>query len=256
MTPNPSTLQPTPGAIVVGASSGIGEAVARRLAREGYAVALVARRADRLNQICDAINTQLGQRRAFAYPHDVTQFDRVQPLFQTILRDLGRIDVVVYSSGVMPAVGLSEFNFEKDRAMIEVNVLGAMAWLDQAAMLFERTGGGHIVGISSVAGDRGRVINPAYNTSKAALTTYLEGLRNRLTRKGAHVLTVKPGFVDTDMLKGVKRRMWVISPEQAAANIWSAIKRRKQSIYTPARWGLVMLVIRNIPSFIFRRLSI
>ena len=251
-----STLQPTLGAIVVGASSGIGEAVARRLAREGYAVALVARRADRLHQICDAINTQLGQHRAFAYPHDVTQFDEVQPLFQTILRDLGRIDVVVYSSGVMPAAGPSEFNFEKDKAMIEVNVLGAMAWLDQAAMLFERTGGGYIVGISSVAGERGRVINPVYNAGKAALTTYLEALRNRLTRKGVHVLTVKPGFVDTDMLKGVKRRMWVISPEQVAADIWRAIKRRKQSIYTPARWGLVMFVIRNIPSFIFRRLSI
>ncbi|MBI3241693.1 MAG: SDR family NAD(P)-dependent oxidoreductase [Chloroflexi bacterium] len=256
MASNSSTLQPTQGAIVVGASSGIGEAVARRLAREGYAVALVARRADRLHQICDAINTQLDQRRAFAYPHDVTQFDQAQPLFQSILRDLGRIDVVVYASGVMPPAGLSEFNFEKDKAMIEVNVLGAMAWLDQAATMFERTGGGHIIGISSVAGDRGRVINPVYNSSKAALTTYLEGLRNRLSRKGVHVLTVKPGMVDTDMLKGVKRRMWVISAEQVAADVWSAIKRRKQSIYIPARWGLMMFVIRHIPSFIFRRLSI
>lgn len=251
-----STLQPTLGAIVVGASSGIGEAVARRLTREGHAVALVARRADLLNQIADQINAQLGQRRAFAYPHDVTQFGEVQPLFQSILRDLGRIDVVVYSSGVMPAAGPSEFNFEKDKAMIEVNVLGAMAWLDQAATLFERTGGGHIVGISSAAGERGRVINPVYNASKAALTTYLEGLRNRLTRKGVHVLTVKPGQVDTDMLKGVKRRMWVISAEQVAADVWSAIKRRRQSIYIPARWALMMFVIRNIPSFIFRRLSI
>ena len=256
MASNSSTLQPTLGAIIIGASSGIGEAVTRRLAHEGYAVALVARRADLLNQICEQINAHLGQRRAFPYPHDVTNFNEAQRLFQTILRDLGRIDLVVYSSGVMPLSGSSEFNFEKDKAMIEVNVLGAMAWLDQAAILFERTGGGHIVGISSVAGDRGRVINPVYNTSKAALTTYLEGLRNRLTRKGVHVLTVKPGFVDTNMLKGVKRRMWVISPEQAAADIWAAIKRRKQSIYIPARWGLMMFVIRNIPSFIFRRLSI
>ncbi len=256
MASNSSTLQPTLGAIVVGASSGIGEAVARRLAREGYAVALVARRADLLNQICEQINAQPGQRRARAYPHDVTQFSEAQSLFQTILRDLGRVDVIVYSSGAMPAAGLSEFNFEKDKAMIDVNVLGAMAWLDQAAMMFERTGGGQIVGISSVAGDRGRVINPVYNASKAALTTYLEGLRNRLTRKGVHVLTVKPGFVDTDMLKGVKRRMWVIAPDQAAADIWRAIKGRKQSIYTPARWGLVMFVIRNIPSFVFRRLSL
>jgi len=99
-------------------------------------------------------------------------------------------------------------------------------------------------------------MSPTYNVSKAALTTYLEALRNRLTRKGVHVLTVKPGFVDTDMLKQVKRRMWVVSPDQAAADIGRAIKGRKQEIYTPARWRWVMLVVRNIPSIIFRRLSI
>lgn len=250
-----SALQPTPVAVVVGASSGIGEAVARRLAREGYAVALVARREDRLARIGDEINAQAGARRAVAYPHDVTRLADAPKTFQIILRDMGRIDVVVYASGVMPPVGPSEFNFEKDRAMIEVNVLGAMAWLDQAATLFERTGSGHIVGISSVAGERGRVLNPVYNASKAALTTYLEGLRNRLTRKGVHVLTVKPGFVDTEMLKNAKRVRWKISPDQAAADIWRALRRRRQSIYTPARWGLVMWVVRSIPSFIFRRLS-
>src|SRR3990172_3677440 len=162
-------LTPTPAAIVLGASSGIGEALARRLAQEGYSVALVARRADRLKKICAEINAQPGSAQARFYRHDTTRFDEIPKLFQTILRDLGRLDVIVYAAGVMPPVGLSEFNFEKDRAMIEVNVLGAMAWLDQAAMLFERTGEGHIVGISSVAGDRGRVLNPVYNASKAAL---------------------------------------------------------------------------------------
>ncbi|MBI5054252.1 MAG: short-chain dehydrogenase, partial [Chloroflexi bacterium] len=91
----------------------------------------------------------------------------------------------------------------------------------------------------------------------AALTTYLESLRNRLTRKGVHVLTVKPGFVDTDMLKASGRSTsMAISPEQAASDIWKAICRRKQILYTPARWAWIMLVIRYIPSFIFRRLSI
>jgi len=248
-----STLTPVPGAIIIGASSGIGEAIARRLAREGYAVALVARRADLLNKICEGIKTAGGP--ASAYPHDVTHYDEAPKLFQTILRDFGRIDVVVYASGVMSSVGLSEFNFEKDKAMVEVNVLGAMVWLDQAATLFERSGSGHIVGLSSVAGDRGRIVNPANNTSKAALSTYLEALRNRLTRKGVHVLTVKPGFVDTDMLKGVKRTFWVVSPEQVAADVWAAIRSRKQEIYTPARWRLMMFIVRNIPSVIFRRLS-
>src|SRR5574341_213735 len=248
-----SALRPKPAAIVLGASSGIGEAVARRLAHEGYVVALVARRVDHLGKVVEEIKSSGG--RACAYPHDATHFDETPALFQTILRDLGRLDVVVYTSGVMPQVDSSEFNFEKDQAMIEVNVLGAMAWLDQAAMAFERMGQGSIVGISSVAGERGRVINPAYNASKAALTTYLEGLRNRLTRKGVHVLTVKPGFVKTDMLKQAKRAMWVVSPDQVAGEMSRAIKGRKQEIYTPTRWRFVMFVVRNIPSFIFRRLS-
>jgi short-subunit dehydrogenase len=248
-----STLTPTPGAIVIGASSGIGAAVAWRLAREGYAIALVARRADKLNAVAEQIKSSGG--RAYVYPHDVTHYAEAPPLFQTILRDLGQLDVVVYVAGVMPAVGMSEYNFEKDKAMIDAGVLGAMVWIDQAAMAFERMGRGSIVGISSVAGDRGRVLNPAYHASKAALSTFLESLRNRLTRKGVHVLTVKPGMVDTDMLKEAKRRMWVVSAEQVANDVWKAIKSRRQEIYTPARWGLVMFVIRHLPSFIFRRLS-
>jgi short-subunit dehydrogenase len=254
MTQSSSTLQPKLGAIVVGASSGIGAAVAKRLAKQGYAVALVARRAELLNAVAQQIKSSGGQ--AQVYLHDALNYNEAPQLFQTILRDLGRVDVMVYASGVMPAVDFSEFNFEKDKAMIDVNVLGAMAWFDTAAMAFERLGRGSIVGISSVAGDRGRVINPVYNASKAALTTYLEALRNRLTRKGVHVLTVKPGFVDTDMMKGVGKRPFVISPEQAAGDIWNAIKGRKQQIYTPAKWALIMLVIRNIPSFIFRRLKL
>ncbi|MBI5711969.1 MAG: SDR family NAD(P)-dependent oxidoreductase, partial [Chloroflexi bacterium] len=148
-------------------------------------------------------------------------------------------------------------NFEKDRLMIDVNVLGAIAWLNQAAILFDRLGSGHIVGISSVSGVRGRVVNPGYGMTKAALTTYLESLRNRLTRKGVHVLTVKPGFVDTDMFRATGRAAsMAISSDQAAGDIWKAIRARKQILYTPARWAWIMLVIRYIPSFIFRRLSI
>jgi len=97
--------------------------------------------------------------------------------------------------------------------------------------------------------------NPGYNASKAALSTYLEALRNRLTRYGVHVLTVKPGFMDTDMLKSSPRTFWVVSPEQAADDTWKAIKSRKQTLYTLGRWGLVMLIIKHIPSLIFRRLS-
>ncbi len=248
----PSTLTPTPVAVIVGASSGIGEALARRLAREGYRLALVARRGDRLDRLCAEINAG-GEARA--YVHDVRAYAEAATVMQDILRDFGRVDALIYSAGTQSAVRLDEYDFDKDRPMIEVNLLGALAWLNPAALLFERQGSGQIVGVSSVAGDRGRVGAPAYNAGKAGLATYLEALRNRLSRRGVNVLTVKPGMVATEMLKNAPRVMWVISPEQAADDIWRAMRARRQTLYTPARWGLLMLIIRHIPSVIFRRLK-
>ena len=140
--------------------------------------------------------------------------------------------------------------------MVEINLIGAMAWLTPVAEMFHSARAGQIVGIGSVAGDRGRVGNPGYNTSKAGLATFLEALRNRLTRDGVHVLTVKPGFIQTDMLKAAHGGTpFVIAPEQAANDIWNAIRKRKQLIYTPARWRWIMLAIGHTPSFIFRKLS-
>ena len=241
-------LTPKPRAIVIGASSGIGAALARRLAKSGYVLALLARREEQLDILCEELN-QDDELRAIAYPHDVTDFDSIPALFQQVLQDLKRLDCIVYVSGVMAPMDLAEYDFAKDRQMIEVNVLGAMAWLGRAAMLFQRMGAGQIVGISSVAGDRGRVPNPGYHTSKAALNTYLESLRNRLARHGVNVLTVKPGFVNTAMSpKG-------IPPEKAAAHIWGAMKRRRQILYTPGIWRYIMWGITHVPSVIFRRLS-
>jgi len=253
--PIDSPLDPMPCAVVVGASSGIGEAVARKLAQEGHRVALLARRRKALDDICKEINQQFGKTTAVFYPHDVTKYNKIPALFQQVLKDLKHIDLFVYVSGVQHRFGFSEYDFEKEREMIEVNLLGAMAWLGQAATLFERMGRGHIVGISSVAADRGRVGNPAYNTSKAGLSTYLEALRNRLTRSGVHVLTVKPGFVQTELLKNAPTTFGVISPEELADDIWRAIRRRRQVIYAPKWWRLIMLIIQHTPSFIFRRLS-
>jgi len=255
--PSATPLRPRARAVIVGASSGIGAALALRLAREGYSVALLARRADQLKSVCDQINSASGETRALAYTHDVTDYESIPALLQRITVDLGGLDLFVYNSGIQRMVAADEFDFAADREMLEINTLGALAWLNPVASMFQAMRAGQIVGISSVAGDRGRVGAPAYNTSKAALTTYLEALRNRLTRQGVNVLTIKPGFVDTDILKaaGAKRTFWVISPEQAADGIWKAIKSRKQTVYIPGQWGLLMLVIRHIPSVIFRRLS-
>ncbi|MFQ5398562.1 MAG: SDR family NAD(P)-dependent oxidoreductase [Anaerolineae bacterium] len=249
-------LEPQPCAIVIGASSGIGAALVHVLVDNGYAVAALARREEKLAQVCEAAAAHaVGKACARPYVHDVTHYDEIPDLFQTIVRDLGGLDLVIYAAGIQPAVAPDEYTFEKDEATIRVNLLGAIAWLNQAAVRFERAESGHIVGIGSIAGDRGRVAAPVYNTSKAALSTYLEALRNRLARHKATVTTIKPGFVDTVLLENAAKTFWVISPEEAASQIMRAIQRRKQTVYVPARWGLVGLIIRHIPSFLFRKLN-
>jgi len=250
-----SPLRPRKRAILLGASSGIGAALARRLAREGYSLALVARREEMLEALCAAINTEAGEVRARAYRHDVREVESAAALFQQMTQDLGGLDVFIYNSGALLPVGLKEFDAEKDLEMTCVNYLGALAWLNPAAAYFQALKRGQIVGMGSVAGDRGRVGAPAYNASKAALHTYLEALRNRLTRYGINVLTIKPGFVATDMIRNSPRTPMVISAEQAAEGIWKAMRARRQTAYIPAQWGLLMHIIRHIPSFIFRRMT-
>jgi len=192
---------------------------------------------------------------ASAYEHDVTDYDSVPGLLKTILADMGNLDLFVYNSGISQMVGLNKYDFEKDRRTMEVNLIGALAWLNPVAAMFQQLKSGQIVGISSVAGDRGRVGNPSYNASKAALSSYLESLRNRLThRYGVNVLTVKAGFVDTALLAGAKKTFGVITPEQAADEIYKAIRKQKQVVYIPSFWRWIMLIIQNIPSFIFRRM--
>ncbi len=253
--PMPTPLHPAQHALIIGASSGMGAALARRLARAGYSLALVARRKELLTALCDAINATSGKTQALPYVHDVTRYEEVPALLRRIVADLGGLDLVVYAAGANFPPGLDAYNFDGDRQMLEVNLIGAFAWLNPVAELFQAARRGQIVGISSVAGDRGRVGNPGYNTSKAGLTTYLEALRNRLTRRGVNVLTVKPGFVETDMLKAAQKVMFAISAEKAAEDIYAAIQRRRQQIYTPWFWSWIMLVIRNVPSVLFRRMS-
>ena len=250
-------LNPRRRGIIIGASDGIGEALARRLAREGYALALLARRGDKLESLCSEINQMMGEHRARAYIHDVAEYEKVPSLLRRIVADLGGLDLVVFVTGVnYPPGGIDKYNFENDRRMIGVNLIGAMAWLTPVAEMFQSAKAGQIVGIGSVAGDRGRVGNPGYNTSKAGLATYLEALRNRLTRHGVNVLTVKPGFVQTEMLKAAQGPTpFTIPPEKAVEDIWNAMKKCKQVIYTPPIWRWIMLAIQLTPSFIFRRLS-
>jgi len=248
--------KPFKRALVIGASSGIGEAVARRLAAGGARVALVARRREELERITAAMNAEADGNPAFFRVHDVRETGGVTELFQAVARDLGGLDLVVFAAGVMHPVAFDEFNPEKDLDMIDVNLRGAVAWLDPAAERFSRLGRGTIVGVGSVAGDRGRSGNPAYCTSKAGLHAYLEAIRNRVARDGVRVVTIKPGFVDTAMTRGVDGLFWLISADRAAEIILRRAERGATVAYVPSRWRWVMLVIRSIPSILFRRLKV
>ncbi len=242
-------------ALILGASSGIGEALTLALARSGASVALVARRGDELDRV-EAAARQAGAPAAFAYIHDVADYDGTPDLFDRIVKDLGGLDTVVYAAGVMPEIVEGEYSFAKDRSMIEVNLLGCMAWFDLAAPYFESRRTGTLIGISSIAGERGRRGFPGYGTSKAALTAFLESLRNRLTRYGVNVVTIKPGFVDTAMTRGKPGLFWLVSPAAAADSILALARRGSSaSGFVPWRWSLVAMVVRNIPSFVFRRLN-
>lgn len=243
-------------AVIVGASSGMGEELTKQLAREGVSVAMVARRESEMQRIANELIAQNVTNAPRIYVHDVNEPACVPALFAQITHDLGGLDLFIYAAGVMPTVAPDEYNWDKDSSMIQVNIAGAVAWLNQAAMRFERAGAGTLVGIGSVAGDRGRSGNPVYGMTKAALATYLEALRNRIGKRGVAVVTIKPGPVDTPMTRGLDKLPLLIPADKAAGLILDACRRRKNVAYVPGVWRPIMAIIRAIPSFLFRRQNI
>ena len=167
----------------------------------------------------------------------------------------GEINAAVFV-GSMPA----QADIDADPGLIDGTVTdsftGPARFLHLLAPVIEERGMGSIVGVGSVAGDRGRLGNYVYGAAKAGFHTYLSGLRNRLTRAGGHVVTVKPGFVDTAMTWGLPGMFLVASPEKVAADILRAVERRRNVIYTPVFWTLIMLIIRHIPEPVFKKMKI
>jgi short-subunit dehydrogenase len=251
-----------PGALIIGASSGMGAALARKLVAKGYRVALVARQRERLDALCADLNAAPvgrasqsdGRPIAAVYACDVTATEDAPALFARITRDVAPLRLVVYAAGTMPRVTTGQ-SFDDERAMVEVNVVGAMRWLGLAADYLEREGRGTLVGISSVAGDRGRPGNGAYMASKAALSTYLDSLRFRLRPRGVHVLTAKPGYVATEMTAGLKLpRPLTVSADRAAAGILRAAEQGRAVAYIPGYWGVIMWLVRALPRSVVARM--
>jgi NAD(P)-dependent dehydrogenase (short-subunit alcohol dehydrogenase family) len=238
---------------VIGASSGIGAALVRRLVSEGWSVAALARRADALADL--ARECAGGPGRVLVIAHDTRETADVDGLLERIARELGRVDLAVYAAGVMPKIDRQASDTALDLDMLAINFGGLVAWGNALAGLFRTQRSGILVGISSIAGDRGRKGNPMYGASKAAMDHYLEALRNRLAEFNVHVCTIKPGYIDTAMTRGMKGLFWLISADEAAATILSAARGGANVRYVPWRWKLVGLVIRSIPSFVFRKLN-
>ncbi len=226
--------------IVVGASSGLGAELTRQLASSGAKVIAVARRK------CEASENVV------PLQHDVTETATTEAAFEEACRILGGLDMIIYCAGVMPRVELNEFNTDKDLAMIQTNLEGAVAWLNLAANRFQSIGAGTIVGISSVAGDRGRAGQPVYNASKAALATYLESLRNRLWSHGVKVVTIKPGPLVTPMTEGLELK-GAMSVEEAARKT-IAKSRRSGEHYLKFSHRVIFALIRILPAAIIRRI--
>ncbi|WP_435348463.1 SDR family NAD(P)-dependent oxidoreductase [Haloarchaeobius sp. HRN-SO-5] len=236
----------TDSAMVVGASSGIGEALARKLAAEGYEVGLAARRRERLKEIGACLPTQ-----AYVARIDVTDVEDARQGFAEVADAMDGIDLVVLNAGV--GFENRDLDWEPERVTVDTNVRGFVALATAAMDHFERRGHGRLVGISSVAARFGSGLGPAYNASKAFVSTYLDGLRYRARTLDADVgvTTIEPGYVDTALAQGT---FWMAAPETAADQIYGAIRRGKNHAYVTRRWRLVAGLVDLLPDVVRRRL--
>lgn len=234
-------------AVIVGASSGIGEALARELNREGWRLGLMARRLDRLEALRETLTPETIVRQI-----DVGQRD-AESLFERMLEQLGDVDLVIVSAGIGHLN--PELRLDLDAETVSVNVLG-FATISQAAMrYFLRRRRGHLVGISSIAALRGNHSAAAYSASKAFQSTYLDGLRDVARRSGwpITVTEVQPGFVDTAMMKtdrplpALARLLLVSSPATAARQILRAVHKRSKHAYITRRYAVVAFVFKLLP---------
>lgn len=236
-------------AVVVGASSGIGREVVRVLAGQGVQVCAVARREDRLRELEAEFPGKV-----FALVNDVTAVETVPAAFAEATRLAGGADLVLYASGVMPPVDWTEFSTEKDVAMIQTNLVGMVAWLNEAATRAQNTHHGRMVCIGSVAGDRGRGGQPGYNACKAFQATYMEALRNRLARYGVAVVTVKPGPVATEMTAHLPAKGMMQAREAAEKIV--RLSDHTGEHYLRLSHRVIFGVIKVFPSWLFRKLKV
>jgi len=241
--------------LIVGATSAIAEATARRFAARGDALFLAGRSPERLQAIAADLTVR-GAAQVGSMLFDARSFDGVAPLLQAASASLGGLDAALIAHGTLSDQRACQQSVELLRQEFDVNAMSAMALCSLLGNQFEAQGRGVIAVISSVAGDRGRQSNYVYGAAKAAVTAFTSGLRQRLYPKGVRVVTIKPGFVSTPMTAAFKKGALWASPDSVAADIVRAMDGGTAVIYTPWFWRPIMFIIRSVPETIFRRLKL
>ena len=241
--------------IVVGATSAIAEAVCRMWASRGYKLFLVARNEAKLQEVADDMKVR-GAAQVDIFSMDATAFDKHQGCFDQAVTTMGKVDGIFIAHGTLPDQQACQADFAQARKEIDTNAMSVISLCTIAANHFEQQRSGDIAVISSVAGDRGRQSNYVYGAAKGMVSIFLQGLRNRLAPTGVHVLTIKPGFVDTPMTASFDKGgpLWA-SADQVAAGIVKSVDKGRNIVYLPWFWWIIMNIIRHIPEFIFKKMK-
>ena len=239
--------------LVLGGTSDIGRATARAFAAEGWTVQLAGRNPDALRREADDITVRT---EADVTTHRFHVLDA--PSFAAFVESLPVLpDVAVCVVGLLGEQTRAETDLDHAATVMRSNFEGPALILGMLAERFIARGAGTIVGVSSVAGDRGRASNYVYGSAKAGLTAFLSGLRNRALKHGVHIVTVKPGFVRTRMTDGMDLPAALTAePKEVADEILSSVIKGKNLVYTRPVWLPIMCIIRLMPEFVFKRLSL
>ncbi len=239
--------------LIVGAKSDIAKAVATTYAKNGFNIMLSGRKIDETERFANDLRIRYGIE-VFLTELDLSDTASHENFYNALEP---KPDGVVVAAGYMVDQEVAQNSLDETLNIINVNFTGAVSLLNIIANDFEQKKEGFIIGISSVAGDRGRKANYIYGAAKAGFSAYLSGLRNRLFESGVKVLTVKPGFVNTKMTQGLDLpEKLTAQPSEVAEDIYNAQQNAKDILYTKWIWRYVMLIITHIPEFIFKKLSI